>query len=121
MLLLVEEGKNYCKSLFFVWKVIKDEIKLMVEVFRKVYRVLLFCESVEFNKFELCKLFEIFCFRLKEKNWGFGVRFFEYCCIRDDFGWLDFYKCIKCIRCIIVYRWLIEISGRFCFDYSWWG
>lgn len=68
MLLLVEEGKNYCKSLFFVWKVIKDEIKLMVEVFRKVYRVLLFCESVEFNKFELCKLFEIFCFRLKEKN-----------------------------------------------------
>lgn len=67
---LIVSGRreNYCVILFFVWEVIKDEIKLMVEVFRKVDRVLLFCEIVEFNEFELCKLFEIFCFRLKGKN-----------------------------------------------------
>ena len=40
----------------------------MAEAFRKVHRALLFCESVESNKFEPCKLFETSCSRLKEKN-----------------------------------------------------
>ena len=40
----------------------------MAEAFRKADRALLFCESVESNEFEPCKLFETSCSRLKEKN-----------------------------------------------------
>ena len=40
----------------------------MAEAFRKADRALLFCETVESNEFEPCKLFETSCSRLKGKN-----------------------------------------------------
>ena len=66
--------ESYSATPPFAQQVTKDEIKAMAEAFRKADRALLFCEAVESNKFEPCKLFETSCTRLKEKNsdggWG---------------------------------------------------
>ena len=60
--------ENYCATPPFAREVTKDEIKSMAEAFRKADRALLFCETVESNEFEPCKLFETSCSRLKGKN-----------------------------------------------------
>ena len=60
--------ESYSATPPFAQQVTKDEIKAIAEAFRKADRALLFCEAVESNKFEPCKLFETSCTRLKEKN-----------------------------------------------------
>ena len=62
----MEKGKIIVQHHLLLEK--QPRIKSMAEAFRKADRALVFCESVESNEFEPCKLFKTSCSRLKEKN-----------------------------------------------------